>query len=343
MNFDVITIGTATQDTFLKSRFFNKIEDKKDLKNYGIISGEATCFGLGSKIEVDEPIVDIGGGAVSTAITFSRQGLKTAAVFKIGKDEAGKSIISRLKKEKVSAFPSYDKKTKTASSSVLLSPDGERTILVYRGASEKVKKEDVILKNLQSKWVYIVPGKINIGIIKNMVDRFHAQGASIAINPSKTMLRLGLEKLSPIFKKTKVLIINREEAAYLTGIDYGKENEIFKKIDSVFKGVFLMTDGRNGSWISDNKNIYYANVFKGFEILDETGAGDAFGSGFVAGLIHKRKSHHLENIEYAIRLGSANAASVVQKIGAQEGVLTKKQFESEKRWKSLPIKITKSH
>jgi len=93
-----------------------------------------------------------------------------------------------------------------------------------------------------------------------------------------------------------------------------------------------MTEGNKGVLVSDGKNIYSAGIFRG-KLVDRTGAGDAFGSGFVAGIIEKN------NIEYAIRLGSANATSVVEKIGAQAGILTKGEFEKSERWQKFEIKI----
>ena len=66
-------------------------------------------------------------------------------------------------------------------------------------------------------------------------------------------------------------------------------------------------------------------------MVDRTGAGDAFGSGFVAGLIQASR------IEYAIRLGSANATSVVEYVGAKKGIVTKNDFEKSSRWKNFKI------
>ena len=81
-------------------------------------------------------------------------------------------------------------------------------------------------------------------------------------------------------------------------------------------------------------------------MVDRTGAGDAFGSGFVAGLMrHKEECKkglcsHLA-VEYAIRLGSANATSMVESIGAKSGILTQKEFEKDHRWQKLSIKVVR--
>lgn len=349
MEFDVITIGTATRDIFLRSHLFKgEIKNPRELKKLGIHAEEATCFGLGSKIGIEEPVIEVGGAAINAAMTFSKQGIKTAAFFKIGNDESGKAIISGLKKEKVAVLGLIDKKVKTAFSTILLSPDSERTILTYRGASETIGEKEIPFNKLKSKWVYISPSNINFNLVVKITNHFYNQKTLIAINPSYAMIKMGLKKLAPILKKTDVLILNREEASYLTKIDYNNKKEMFKKLDKIVRGIFVMTDGSKGAWISDNKNIYDVGVFKNKNRVDKTGAGDSFGSGFIAGLMQKKEECKkglcsADNIRYAARLASANATSNVEQIGATTGILTKKEFETNKRWKNLKIITTRTY
>ena len=113
-------------------------------------------------------------------------------------------------------------------------------------------------------------------------------------------------------------------------------------------GIVAVTNGRRGVTVSDGKNIYKAKIFKEKKIVDYTGAGDAFGSGFTAALMEKSQKSKvksqkfdLEDMKYAIRLASANATSVIEKIGATEGILNKKDFSSGARWKNLKINVKK--
>lgn len=347
MKFDVITIGTATRDIFLTSPLFKVVNDKMHLKKIGFPTGEAQCFALGGKIEIDKPIFTTGGGATNAAVTFARQGLKTAALIKVGNDNAGDDIINELKKEKVTSFVMKQKNNGTAYSTILLAPNGERTILVYRGASENLSIDEISFEKFKSKWAYIVPGKISIDVIGKVADYLYKNKILIAFNPSKHFIELGFEKLKPILEKTKAVILNREEAAYLTNVDYGKEKEIFKKLDAAVAGIAVMTDGPNGVSVSDGFNIYKAGTFGEKKLVDRTGSGDAFGAGFVAGLISKQEVCEkglckINNIEQAIRLGSANATSVIEYIGAKEGILRKNEFTSSDRWKNLNIIIKKN-
>lgn len=338
--FDIITIGSATKDIFVSSPKLKRLHKKS-----GFISGEALCVSLGSKIDVNKPAIEIGGRGVNTAITFARQGLKTGSLIAIGKDEAADALLKSLKKEKVSVFPSVSNNLATAYSIIFIVKGGERTILTYPGALVQDVKFPKLLKNKKSKWAYLAANKLNSPLTKKLVDQLYAKGILIAINSSRKMLPQDFKKMLPILKKTRVFILNREEAAYLTGLPFDKKGEIFKKVDEAVGGIFVMTDGVNGTWVSDNSRAFKVGTFRA-KTVDETGAGDAFGAGFIAGLIRKKETAEKgkckrENLLYALKLGSANAASVVEKIGGTRGILTKKQFENNKRWSRLKINIQK--
>jgi sugar/nucleoside kinase (ribokinase family) len=344
--FDVLTVGTATRDVFLQSPLFKVVQDPKHLRKLGFPTGEAQCFALGAKIQVSRPVLTVGGGAANAAVTFARQGFKTGTVVGIGRDENGISALADLQSEKIKTFPIYDPTQMTGYSVILLSPAGERTILHYRGASRHVKGTETVWKKLRAKWVYISPGGIPLGAMLKIVKRFRQNGAKITINPSNEYLKLGAKRLTPLLSSLDMILLDREEAAYLTGVSYSDERGIFRAFDRLVKGLAVMTDGPRGVTVSDGKKIYRAGVFKEKKIADRTGAGDAFGSGFVAGLARSQVSvsgayvFSEEDIKYAIRLGSANATSVVEQIGAQTGILHRREFRN-KRWANLPVKIIK--
>jgi len=342
--FDIITIGTATRDVFLTSKLFKVIKDPLHLKKIGIPTGEAECFALGSKIEIEKPIFTTGGGAANAAVTFSRQGLKTASLVKLGKDPEARSLLKKLKKEGVFVIPVFDKNLSTGYSTILLSPSGERVILVYHGASSNLKFAEIPFRKIKSRWAYIAPGNISFPTLLKIYSHLEKQNTLIAINPSKHLIEMGIKKLKPILAKSKVVILNREEASYLTKTKYQDKKEIFKRLDKAVLSVAVMTDGSEGVIVSDGRKIYQAETFKSKKVVDLTGAGDAFGSGFVSGLIHKNEECNKNkcvpaNIAYAIRLGAANALSNLEKTGGAEGTLTREAFEKNKKWKNLKISI----
>ncbi len=360
----VITIGTGTRDVVLQGDFFRVVRDPKHLKKAGFPTGEAQCFALGSggKIEIQEPIFALGGGAANAAVTFARQGFATEALIKIGRDEIGEELLGALRKEKVRPVPIFDKKLGTSYSLILLSPSGERTIFNYRGASKDLVLSEIPKRDFKVDCAYVVPGAISVPVVVSILKKLKQKGAFVAMNPSRHYINMGAKKFKPILDLTDVIILNREEGAALTGRKYEDERRIFKKFDEMVHGLAVMTDGPKGVMVSDGSKIYRAGIYKEKRVADRTGAGDSFGSGFVAGLLRqvsgvrfpastlvtagrqvlgKRKEWSQKEIEYAIRLGSANATSNVEEIGAQSGILTRRQFETQARWKNLPVKTYK--
>lgn len=330
--FDVLTIGTATRDTFLASQLFKILRDREHLIKLGFKTGEAECFALGAKLDVNAPIFSTGGGATNAAVTFARQGFRVGSLIRVGNDQAGEDIIQRLKEEKISPLIIKDKKEHTGYSTILVAPNGERTILVHRGASHGFVKREIPWRSLRTKWAYISPGDIQPALMQEIVRALKKNNVQIAMNLSKRYIEMGAVRLKQLLRQLDIVILNREEASELTEIPYQKERAIFKKFDEIVQGIAVVTDGSRGATISDGAYLYRAGIFKEKKVLDRTGAGDAFGSGFVAGLMQGN------DITLALRLASANATAVVEHIGAQEGILTKKEF-TIKRWRYLDLDI----
>ena len=348
--YDILTIGTATRDVFLTSPLFKIVRDPKHLEKLGFPTGEAQCFALGGKIEVERMVATVGGGAANVAVTFARQGFRAATAVAIGADLPGRVVQEELKREKITVFPALHKEKGTAFSNILLSPSGERTILNYRGASADLSLRDIPRRAFQARWAYIAPGHIPFGTMQKIVHALARNKVMIAMNPSQYYVRMGMRKLAPLFRHLAVILVNREEAASLTGYAYHEEKKIFKKFDELVQGIAVMTEGPKGVLVSDGARIYRAGIFKG-KVVDRTGAGDAFGSGFVAGLMangkgqgargeRKRAQFAPSDLQFAIRLGTANATSVVERIGAQEGILTRSAFRAQARFRHLAVKVS---
>lgn len=343
--YDIITIGTATRDVFIKSPLFTNVHDPEHLKKLGFLEGNATCFMPGAKLEIEQPIFATGGGATNTATTFTRMGLKTAIIGKIGADDGGSRILAECKAEGISSRIVSDKTLSTAYSVILVPNKGERTILTHRGASDKLKAADINRSFAQSRWVYVVPGSIPYPTILHAVSTFSRHGSKIALNPSKHIIEKGLRALKPLLANIDVLIMNREEAAHMSGISYDRLDDVLSKLHSVFNGILIVTDGAAGAYVVDRSYRYDAGVFPKKALSDATGAGDAYGSGFIASLIHTQKSKETTEfseaaIKEAVRVAAANSASVVEHVGAKHGILTRKMVLSAPRWKHISIKTT---
>jgi len=330
MKFDVITIGSATRDGFFEGIDFLSVEGKCFVANKGI------CLPLGAKLRVLKVHFLTGGSATNTSVSFARQGLKTAIICRVGDDISGKTIIEEQKKEKIDIqFIQKDYSVPTAYSVIFLTSSGERTILSYKGCAENLTVQEIPWKKIQTRWLCIGSLGKEKNILKEIIQFAVSKNIKLAINPGSHELNW-LKDNPKWIDKFEIFICNQEEAAYFTGISYNKEKKIFEKLDNLVKGIVVMTKGKDGVSVSNGKTLWKAGVFKK-KIIDATGAGDAFASGFISTFIRQEKIDE-GIIKDAIRVGNANACSVVEHIGTKPGILYKKDI---KKYRFKNLKITK--
>lgn len=325
--FDVITIGSATRDVFLISHAMHPHRAPDALAHI------EACFPFGAKINIDEIHFDTGGGATNNAVTFSRLGrLKVAALFRIGNDAPGREITQSLKDSHVNTIFAQSAKGERTAYSTILSPGGhaaERTILVYRGASSHFDHLAIPWKKMKTKWFYVSSLGGDTSLLKKIGVHAKKIGARVALNPGGQEIDRIKTGALKIKDSITFLILNREEAARLTGVKFENTKGLLNALSRVAPSA-IMTDGPQGAYAMHEGESYYIPSV-GHNPKNLTGAGDAFGSGFLGGWIKSQG-----NIKEALRVGAINADSVVQHIGAKVGIL--KKYPSKKQLTALAIK-----
>lgn len=321
--YDIITIGSATQDVFLTSTDYQLIPSKK------FSTGVGECFAFGSKIEVRDIFLDTGGGATNTAVTFRHLGFKTACLSRIGDDAPGREIRAVLKKEKVDTTLFITGKEHTAYSTILLTNIGERTVLVYRGASAHMQATEIAWTKCKTQWFYITSLGGNLALLRRIFSFAKKRNIAIAWNPGGNELEHGFHVLLPFLKAVKILIMNREEGARLVKRSDFQLAEILKGLCVSSATILALTDGRRGAYVRTGDEQCFAHA-TAHEPVNTTGAGDAFGSAFTASIMKGN------DIADALRLGILNSGLVVTKMGAKNGLLEK--MPSLKLLQKLPIK-----
>ena len=317
--YDIITFGSATQDVFLKLK-------PSDCKIEGTASPQEQarlCLPLGAKLFLQEMQLASGGGGSNTACTFARQGLKTAYCGKVVDDKQGLAVLDDLKKNGVALELCWKGKERpTAFSAVLSAPNEERTVLIYQGACHFLDFNKLPQSKLKkAKWFYIAPlsGQL-VEIFEPLVAFALSQKIKVAANLGHTQINLGQEKLKSILAGVDVLILNQEEASLLAKTPPAGGAEILKSLAGLTgKGIIIITRGKQGCWVFDGQDLYTAGIADAV-VVEKTGAGDAFASGFLAGLLQSNQ------IEYAIQLATANATSCIGEVGAKNGLLKKGQW-----------------
>lgn len=309
---DVITIGSATRDVYLKS------EGVEVRRHSDSPTGVEQCFPLGAKIEVKDIVFTTGGGGTNAAVTFSRQGLKTGCVGVIGNDFNGKEIIKELKNENVKPFFSIHKDDLTVYSVILVHPDAERTILSYKGEGQHFDPEKISWRKLKANWFFLGSMGGSWPMLQKSFEHASSRDFRIAFNPGGKELAHGLEKLKPLLAETDIFSVNKEEAESLLGMpNNSSAAEVLKNLDKLVKGIAVLTLGPEGVLVSDKQKIYRAGTPDSPRV-ERTGAGDAFVSGFTAQYILSDG-----DITKSVQFATANASSVVAQYGPKAGILKK--------------------
>ena len=198
-NFDVISIGSATIDIFVKSKDF--IYDQK------LLSLKAS-----SKNEIYQSLICSGGGATNSSVAFSRLGLKSACISLIGNSYLNNYIYEDLKKFQVfDKFILTDKSDSTDFSVILVAPDGTRSILTARGQTSLQEKHFKWSQLKKCKWFYVSSLEGNIDLLEKIIGFAKENNIKIALNPGKREL-LQSKKLLPLVKLVDYLSLNQEEA-----------------------------------------------------------------------------------------------------------------------------------
>lgn len=270
---------------------------------------------LGAKADVNRIEFSTGGGATNASVTFARQGLEAIFMGTVAHDPAGIAVLEDLDKEGVDAsHVSYTDRYNTGYSVLLLAPSGERTILTYRGASTHYDAKNFDLRGLDADWLYVSSLAGSMEALDKIFTQAHdKEGMKIFFNPGKGELRQP-RKLKALLEDVEVLSVNKEEAA---AIVEGETLEELVRHLTHYVSVAIVSDGPNGVIASDGKTIVRAGMYKDVKVTDRTGAGDAFGSGFLS------QWSQGASLKDSIVFGSANSTSVVTKIGAKTGILRK--------------------
>lgn len=343
MSYDIITIGDSMRDIFIfpdlqameKPLSDDMIEDAAHLRRGEAGFDKFLVFGLGDKITVSDVDFSIGGTAANVAVGLAKMKFKIGIISAIGDDDNGEEILNELKSEKVGTELIKRYRAKNSSFSVIVSYKGERTIFVYHAFAPE---NFVIPEKLTTSWVYLGPmakgherlyDKITAQVVKNDLQ--------VAVNPGAIQIEAGLESFGGLRELINIIFLNREEAQKLSGLSgVPKVKDIAKVIQLRGPQIVVITDGQEGAYVYDGDDFLKVGIYPGHRV-DATGAGDGFAAAFLA-------SHILGNdLLTSLKWGVVNSGSVVEKIGAQEGLLSAgsiKKRAKEYRWPAESLRFS---
>ncbi|MBC7868715.1 carbohydrate kinase family protein [Candidatus Saccharibacteria bacterium] len=305
----ILSIGDIVTDAFIALR-----EDQAEVTTdeHGI---HRLSMEFGSKPPYDHvDIVQAVGNSANAAVSFTRLGLRASLMAFLGGDQAGKDSLEYLAGEKVDTGLVSVQQGLKSNYHFALRYGADRTILIKYEDYDytwqiPVETPDWIYLSMISKSAWKLHEDL-LGYLSEHPD------IKLVFQPGTFHFEWGIEKLAAIYKRSYIVFMNREEAALVTGKGLEPIQELADGLHGIGPKIVVITDGPNGAYASDgDRLLVMPNYPDPAPPYDRTGAGDAFASTVVAALALG------ETLETALMWAPINSMSVVQKLGAQAGLL----------------------
>ncbi len=274
-------------------------------------------LGFGEKIALRGVEFAVGGNAGNVAVGVARLGLKPGVVGAMGDGWTDQKALEILKSEGVSVEHIEIRKGQNGFGAVLNYQE-ERTILSYYPEALNRFPEEA---TLATDWIYLT--SMGLGFeefYKQAVEWATKTGVKIGFNPGTRQIKAGLEKLRYAYEKTEVVFLNTEEEAHLLGVTVEEIKKLLAGLKQLGGKIVVITDGPGGTYAYDGTKYWHMPIVEA-PVVERTGAGDAFGSGFLAAYMKGL------GVEEALKWGTVNSASVLGYVGPQAGLLNPEKMQ----------------
>ena len=313
MSKKILGIGNAIVDVFVKvdDNFLSKNNLTKGSMK---LIEKAEFETLRDTIKIEK--IEAGGSVANTIAGISYLGGNSSFIGKVNSDEFGRVYKKSLEKIKVNFY--YSEKSEnlsTGASIIFITPDSERTMCTYLGISSQLSKDDINEDHIKDHELIFLEGYlwdkgISEEMFKHVINLAKKNNTKIAMSLSDvfcvTRHRNDFFKL--LVNDLNILIGNENEINELV-----QKNNLLDSINELKKinKIVVITRSENGSLVILNNEITKCESIKVEKVLDLTGAGDLFASGFLKEYLDK------SNINKCLQTGSELAAKVIEKIGAR--------------------------
>lgn len=314
---DFLAIGDIVTEPFIKL---------KDARVSCAVNDEACTITMrwGDKIPYDSAVLCRAvGNSPNAAVSAARLGLKTVLVTDIGDDAIGKGNVEQLRKERIDTRYVRKHKGMPSNYHYVLSYESERTILVRH--EEYAYRFPRITQT--PRYVYLSSLAANSLAYHKEIEAWLLSHPHVflTLQPGTFQMKMGVTELKGLYARANLLVVNKEEAARILGLpERGNEiKDLLTKMHIFGPRAVIITDGRAGAYSFDGNEMLHIPMYPDDRApLERTGAGDAFASTVTAALAL--------GVPYrdALLWAPINSMAVVQEIGAQKGLLTRKALEA---------------
>ncbi|MEK7536499.1 MAG: carbohydrate kinase family protein [Patescibacteria group bacterium] len=327
-NLDLLSVGDANLDVFIvpsESESLCDIDTKKCF----------IAFSYADKIPVKNLEFAVGGNSANNAVGVKRLGVNVGSVLTLGDDINGIQIIEKLKKENVDLTYIIQQPATLSNFNVVVSYTGERTIFTYHAPRSY---EFPVQLPPKLPWMYLTSMGESYRPFYNHITEWLVKNpeTKLVFNPGSWQLRGGIKEIGNVMKLSYIVFVNKQEAEKLTGLEAKSEvtKELLMALSGLGPKISVITDGGNGAYVFDGYRFLHCEVLP-MDAYERTGAGDAFGSGFLGAVIKGK------TIDEALIWGTVNSASVIGYIGAQKGLLKEEDIDTwVERFKSSGVVVT---
>lgn len=311
--YDFLAIGDTVTDAFIKL---------SDAKVSCDINQEhcTITMAFGDKIPYESvEVVRAVGNSANAAVAAARLGLSSALVTNIGDDEEGTKTLEHLKGDSVLTDYVIVHKDKKTNYHYVLWYDNDRTILI------KHEEYDYKLPEIKEpRWLYLSSlGAGTLEYQKAIVNWLNENPkVKLSFQPGTFQIKLGKDELKDVYKRAQIFFCNVEEAERILGIETVGIMELLKRMRALGPETVIITDGPKGAYAFDGKAMWFVSAYPTSDSpFERTGAGDAFASTTVVALALGK------DLPTALLWGATNSMSVVSKVGAQKGLLSRPELE----------------
>ena len=254
-----------------------------------------------------------GGSAANTIVGLAKLELKTGFIGKVADDHEGQLLINDFKREDVNADGIVVvKEGRSGVVTAYVDKKGERALYVHSSVNDSLTFEQINLEYAkQARFLHLTsvdekPFQAQKKLIEEVSD------VKVSLDPGEIYARKGLTKLRSLIKKSFVVLPSEGELKMLTGKRWKEGAKMLVKEGA---GIVAVKLGEKGCYVTDGKDAHLIEPFK-VNVIDTTGAGDAFSAGFLYGLMNGKDLYQCG------RLGNFVASRCVTKVGARTGLPT---------------------
>jgi len=313
MSKKILGIGNAIVDVFVKVDDSFLIKNKLTKGSMKLIEKEEFNR-LRNVIKIEK--IEAGGSVANTMAGIAFLKGNSSFIGKINSDEFGKIYKNSLKKINVNfSYTIKNENLSTGASIIFVTPDSERTMCTYLGISSKLSKYDIDENIIRAHKLILLEGYlwdkgISEEMFKHVINLAKKKNIEIAMSLSDIFCvsRHRQDFLNLLMNDLNILIGNENEINEL--MQKTNLSDSIKEIKKINK-LIIVTRSKDGSLAIQNQKIINCESIKVKKILDLTGAGDLFASGFLKEYLDN------SNIKKCLRTGSELAGKIIQKIGAR--------------------------